>query len=149
MPDETDRDKQLDHLLQEARVAMPGVQILFGFLLAVPFQQRFALTDTLQRNVYLVAVLGAAFATMCFIAPASYHRILFGRVDAGDVIPVANRFLIAGVASLAVAMTAALVLVTDLWFRAGTTVAVGVGAAVLFVVLWFGLPLARGRAAVR
>jgi hypothetical protein len=136
-------DKQLDQLLQEARVVMPGVQILFAFLLAVPFQQRFAATDGSQRDVYLLALLAAAVATICFIAPAAYHRILFERCEKDHLIRIANRYLIAGLAAMAVAMSASVLLVVDLWFHAGTVATIATLLTLLFAWFWFGLPLAR------
>ena len=76
--EEQDRlNRQMTELLNELRVAMPGVQVLFAFLLAVPFQQRFAMVNTFQRNVYLVTLLAAATATAFLIAPSAYHRIAF------------------------------------------------------------------------
>jgi membrane-bound acyltransferase YfiQ involved in biofilm formation len=78
--DETDAerlDRQLDQLLQELRVAMPGVQVLFAFLLAVPFQQRFTAVTDFQRDVYFVTLLAAAAASAFFIAPTAFHRVRF------------------------------------------------------------------------
>jgi hypothetical protein len=142
--DESERlERQLGELLQETRVVMPGVQVLFGFLLAVPFQQRFGHTTAFQRDVYLVAVLLAAAATICFIAPTAYHRILFQRRDKPHLIRVANVFLIAGIGFLALAMTAAVLLVTDALFSSTTAALVAGLLGAAFAWSWLAYPLSR------
>ncbi len=136
-------ERRLGELLQETRVAMPGVQVLFAFLLAVPFQQRFEQTTAFQKDVYLVTVLLSAAATISFIAPASYHRIQFTQHDKPHLIRFGNGCLIAGMAFLALAMSAAVLLVCDVIFR-GTTVAIVVATlALAFSWTWFGYPLSR------
>jgi|tagenome__1003787_1003787.scaffolds.fasta_scaffold20621537_2 hypothetical protein len=144
--DETEherRTRQLSELLQEARVAMPGVQVLFGFLLAVVFQARFAKVTTLQKDLFLAAILCATASTVCFIAPAAYHRILFERRDKPHLISVGNRFLIVGVAFLALAMTLALALVCDVIFGGTTAAIVAAIVFVAFAWFWFGFPVSR------
>ena len=146
MSDETDqerRNRQLDQLLQETRVVMPGVQFLFAFLLAVAFQQGFAQTTDFQRDVYLAAVLCSTVAAMCFIAPAAWHRILFEQQDKRHIITVSNRFLLVGVAFLAAAMTLSLVLICDYVFSSTTATVVAVVAGILFAWFWFGAPYLR------
>src|SRR3954453_10934985 len=137
------RTRQLNELLQETRVAMPGVQVLFGFLLTVAFQARFARLSDVEKDVYLAAILCAAASTICFIAPASYHRILFEHRDKPHLIAVGNRFLIAGVAFLALAMTLALALVCEFVF--GSNTAIIVASLVFLAFGWFSfvLPLSR------
>jgi hypothetical protein len=137
------RHRQLIELLNETRVAMPGVQVLFGFLLAVPFQQRFAQTTPFQRDLYLATVLLAALSTVCFIAPAAYHRIMFEQGEKQRLIALGNRFLIWGFALLALAMVCAVALVCDVIFHAGTVVAVSLPLAAAFGWLWFGMGLTR------
>jgi VIT1/CCC1 family predicted Fe2+/Mn2+ transporter len=136
-------NRQLNELLQELRVAMPGVQILFGFLLAVPFNQRFASVSDFQRDVYLVTLLSAAAAAGFFIAPSAYHRIMFRQGDKRHMIRLASRMAVAGLAFLAIAMTSAVLLVTDFLFSKGTTVVVTVVVFALFAWLWFGLGITR------
>jgi VIT1/CCC1 family predicted Fe2+/Mn2+ transporter len=136
-------NRQLNELLQELRVAMPGVQILFGFLLAVPFNQRFSSVSDFQRDIYLVTLLAAAAAAGCFIAPSAYHRIMFRQGDKRHMIRLASRMAVAGLGFLAVAMTAAVLLVTDFLFSPGTTIVVTVVVFALFAWLWFGLGLTR------
>ena len=137
------RNRQLDQLLQETRVVMPGVQVLFAFLLAVVFQERFAETTDFQKDVFLATILCSAAAALCFIAPAAWHRILFEQRDKRHIIEVANRFVIGGVAFLAAAMTLALILVCD--FVYGTTTATVTAAivALAFTWFWFAAPLLR------
>jgi len=137
------RNRQLDQLLQETRVVMPGVQVLFAFLLAVVFQQGFAQTTSFQRDVFLATILCSAGAALCFIAPAAWHRILFEQSDKRHIIKVANRFVIVGVAFLAAAMTLALILVCDYVFDGMTATVVAVVAATAFAWFWFLAPLLR------
>jgi hypothetical protein len=137
------RTRQLSELLQETRVAMPGVQVLFGFLLAVVFQQRFASATTLQKDLYLASILCATASVVFFIAPAAYHRILFEHRDKPHLIQVGNKFLIVGVAFLALAMTLALALVCDVIFGGTTAAIVAASVFVVFAWFWFGLPLTR------
>jgi hypothetical protein len=142
--DEQERlNRQLIELLNELRVALPGVQVLFAFLLAVPFQQRFSQTSDFEHYVYLVTLLASAAATAFLIAPTGYHRLLFQRGDRPTIIRKGTQMLIAGLACLAVAMTGAIYLVTDFIFSKATAVSVTVAAFVLFGWLWFGAALVR------
>jgi Family of unknown function (DUF6328) len=136
-------NRQLLELLNELRVALPGVQVLFAFLLAVPFQQRFREATDFQKYVYLVTLLASATTTALLIAPTGYHRMLFQRGDRPRIIEHGTRMLILGLISLALAMTGAVYLVTDFLFAAGTAVAIGVGGAIIFGWLWFGQALWR------
>lgn len=132
-------NRQMIELLNELRVAMPGVQVLFGFLLAVPFQQRFAEVDDFQRGVYFITLLSAATATAFLIAPSAYHRIAFGQNAKPDIIRLGTRQFLCGLTALAVAMNGAVLLVTDFLFGARTVVVTMVCVASLFVWLWFGV----------
>jgi hypothetical protein len=122
---------------------MPGVQVLFAFLLSVPFQQRFAETTSFQKDVYLITVLLAAATTICFIAPAAYHRIQFERHDKSHLIQVANVFLVVGLGFLALAMSAAVLLVCDVLFKNATVIVVTTILGFAFAWFWFGYPLLR------
>src|SRR3954453_11059860 len=139
------RNRQLDQLLQETRVVMPGVQVLFAFLLAVVFQTGFRRTTPFQRDVYLATILCTAAAALCFIAPAAWHRILFQQQDKRHVIKVANRFVICGVAFLAAAMTLALIVVCDYVFASSTAAIVAVCVGASFGWFWFAAPYLRRR----
>jgi hypothetical protein len=136
-------NRQLIELLNELRVALPGVQVLFAFLLAVPFQQRFSQTSDFEHYVYLVTLLASAAATAFLIAPTGYHRLLFQRGDRPTIIRKGTQMLVAGLACLAVAMTGAIYLVTDFIFSQATAVSVTAAAFVMFGWLWFGAALVR------
>jgi membrane-bound acyltransferase YfiQ involved in biofilm formation len=136
-------DRELNQLLNELRVAMPGVQVLFAFLLAVPFQQRFSEVTDFQRDVYFVTLLAAAAASALFIAPTAYHRLMFRARDKPMLIMLSSKLAVAGLACLALAMNGAVLLVTDVMFDS-TTVAVTVAVtATLYIGLWFVLGLVR------
>jgi hypothetical protein len=137
-------DRNLGELLQELRVALPGVQVLFAFLLAVPFQQNFTKITAFEKDVYFVTLLCTAMSAALLIAPSAYHRITFHLQQKHELVFLANRFTIAGLSFLALAMTGAIVLITDVLFgTAATTIVTGLAAATVFVVLWYVLPLRR------
>jgi Family of unknown function (DUF6328) len=134
-------NRNLNELLQELRVSQTGVQILFAFLLALPFAQRFTKVTTFQRDVYFVTLLLAAAASAFFIAPVSAHRLLFRRKGKEHLIYSSNWMAIAGLGCLAVAIVGVILLISDFLFGA-VTAAVSTGIAfLLFVVLWYLLPL--------
>jgi uncharacterized MnhB-related membrane protein len=141
-PDER-YDRELLELLNEVRVAMPGVQVLFGFLLAVPFQQRFADVTNFQRTMYFATLLCSAGATAFLVAPVAYHRIMFRRHDKPAIIASGSISLLVGLLLLALAMNGAIVLVTDVIFEAPTVIVTAVGVGTVFAVLWFGIALVR------
>src|SRR5687767_7379575 len=136
-------DRELIELLNELRVALPGVQVLFAFLLAVPFTQRFADVTDLQKDTYMAALLCTVGGSVFLIAPTTFHRIRFRDRDKESLLFIANRFTIVGMVLLAVAMTAAVFLVTDLLFKGTITTLVTAAVAALFAVVWFVLPLVR------
>ncbi len=144
--DETEEerlDRNLGELLQELRVALPGVQVLFAFLLAVPFQQNFTKITTFQRDSYFATLLCTAVSAAFFIAPSAYHRLTFHYQQKRRLVFLANRFAIAGLGFLALAMTGAIMLITDILFGVAATVVTTVGAFSMFVALWGLLPLRR------
>ena len=146
MADETHEERvnrELIELLNELRVALPGVQVLFAFLLAVPFSQRFADVTDLQKDAYMVALLSTLAGSVFLIAPTAYHRIRFRDRDKEALLRISNVFAIVGVVCLAIGMTAVVFLVTDLLFKAATTALVTAGTAALFASVWFVLPLLR------
>jgi membrane-associated HD superfamily phosphohydrolase len=136
-------DRNLGELLQELRVALPGVQVLFAFLLAVPFQQNFTEISSFEEKVYFFTLLCTALSAALLIAPSSYHRITFRLQQKRELVHIANRFTIAGLALLALAMTGAIVLIAAVLFGGIVTVITGAAAASTFAVLWYGLPLRR------
>ena len=142
--DEQERlNRQMIELLNELRVAMPGVQILFGFLLAVPFQQRFAQVTDFQQTVYFATLVAAAVAAAFFIAPSAYHRVMFERHDKPNIIHIGTGQMLIGLGALAIAMNGAVLLVTDVLFGAGTVTVTVVLLATLYLTLWFGFGMVR------
>ena len=136
-------NRELDQLLNELRVAMPGVQVLFAFLLAVPFQQRFGAVTEFQRTVYFVTLLASAAATAFFIAPTAYHRLMFRERDKPMLVHISSRLALVGIACLAIAMNGAVLLVTDVLFEQTTVIVTVVVMAAVYIALWFGLGLTR------
>lgn len=136
-------DRNLGELLQELRVALPGVQVLFAFLLAVPFQQNFTKITGFQKDVYFATLLLTAFSAALLIAPSAYHRITFRYQQKHRLVFIANRLAIAGLAALALAMTCAIMLITDILFGTVATVITVAAALTMFGVLWALLPLKR------
>ena len=122
-------------------MALPGVQVLFAFLLAVPFSQRFGQVTDLQKDAYMVALLSTMAGSVFLIAPAAHHRIRFRDRDKESLLKLANVFAIVGTVFLAVAMTSVVFLVTDLIFKDTVTAVVTGLTAALFAVAWFVLPL--------
>ncbi len=135
------RDRQLIELLNELRVALPGVQLLFGFLLTVPFTQRFGDTSPFQRNVYYVTLVSAAVSTICFIAPSAVHRLRFHERERAYVIESGNKVMIAGLLFLAVALICAVLFITDVLYDGPRVVLYSGAVAMLVVALWFARPL--------
>jgi Family of unknown function (DUF6328) len=136
-------DRNLGELLQELRVALPGVQVLFGFLLAVPFSSNFKEISPFQEKAYFGTLLCTAISAALLIAPTAYHRLTFHLQQKRELIFLANRLAIAGLGFLALAMTGALMLITDILFGGIATVVVTAGAAAMFIGLWYVLPLSR------
>jgi hypothetical protein len=136
-------DRNLEQLLTELRVAMPGVQILFGFLLAVPFAQRFGDATDFQRDVYLVSLVAAAIATAFLIAPTAFHRMTFRRGQKRPLVFAANKWTLIGLGALAIAMDAAVLLVTDFLFDSWVAIVVVTAIGALYLGLWFVFPLLR------
>jgi hypothetical protein len=144
--DETEEerlDRNLGELLQELRVALPGVQVLFAFLLAVPFQQNFTTITEFEKKVYFATLLCTAISAALLIAPSAYHRITFRYQQKNRLVFLANRFAIAGLGFLALAMTGAIMLITDVLFGSVMTLVTSAAAFSMFVALWYLLPLRR------
>jgi hypothetical protein len=137
------RDRQMMEVLQELRVAITGGQILFGFLLTVPFAQGWSKTDDLQRTLFLITLLAIATATGCFIAPTAAHRVRFHQRDRDFLISYANAAAITGLVGLLVAMVSAVLLVTDYVFGRTTALISAAAIATVLATLWFAVPLSR------
>lgn len=141
--DESSRlDRELLELLNELRVVLPGVQALFAFLLIVPFNDRFAGVTGRERSVYVVALLASAIACVFLTTAPALHRLRFRRHDKAQLLRVGNRCAIAGMVALAVAMVAAVFLVTEVLLGAGVALALTAAVAVPLALLWWVLPTA-------
>jgi hypothetical protein len=136
-------DRNLGELLQELRVALPGVQVLFAFLLAVPFQQNFTKITNFQEDVYFATLLLTGISAVLLISPSAYHRITFRMQQKDHLIFLANRFAITGLGALALAMTGAIVLITDVLYGSTATAVTGGLALLTFAFFWYLLPLKR------
>ena len=137
-------ESELEHLLEELRIALPGVQILFAFLLTVPFAARFEDVTPFQEDAYLATLAATFVASACLIAPTSYHRLRFRRhSDPERMVLTANVLALAGLACLALALTSALLFVTDFLFGRTTAVALTTAGGLVLLGLWYALPLSR------
>ena len=134
------RDRELGELLQELRVAITGVQVLFAFLLTVPFTDRFRSLQDSQRRVYFAAVLAAAVSSLLLIAPAANHRLLFREGVKEAMLRAANRLAIAGFTTLALGIGLSLYLVTTMVYETRTAVLVAIAIGLLTVFAWFVFP---------
>src|SRR2546425_4303755 len=144
--DETEHerlDRNLAELLNELRVALPGVQVLFAFLLGVPFTQRFTALASYQQDIYFGTLSCAAAATAFLIAPSAQHRIEFRLQDKRYIVFLANKLAIVGLMFLALAMTGVVLLVTDFIFGTLATTIATTMSALLFATLWYVIPYRR------
>jgi len=138
-------DRNLTELLGELRVALPGVQVLFAFLLIVPFNDRFSDATAFQRDLYLGTLICTAFASALLIAPSMNHRLEFRHGDKEHLVTVSNRLTIAGLTLVAFAMTGVVALLTDFVFGTATMIVTTGALALAFALLWYLLPLRRRR----
>ncbi len=142
--DEQERlTRNYNELLQELRVTQTGVQILTGFLLTVPFTQRFTDLSTVQKDGYLAVLVGAVLATGLIIAPVAFHRILFRQGEKAWLVHAANWSARAGLAALALTMSGVVWLVFDVVTNRTFSVTAGVVALVFFAALWAVFPFAK------
>ena len=142
--DERDRvNRELIELLNELRVALPGVQVLFAFLLAVPFAQGWQKTTSFQRDVFYATLLSTAVSTALLIAPSAYHRLTFRQGQKRTILFDANKLTIAGIGFLAVAIIGVIVLITDVLYGSTAVAVAGIAATVGIGFLWFVFPLVR------
>ena len=142
--DERERvNRELIELLNELRVALPGVQVLFAFLLTVPFSQGFHQVTRAQRGVYYGAFVSAALATALLIAPSSYHRIHFRRRDKERMLLTSNKLAISGMAFLALSVAGVVYLISDVLYHVAVASVMTSVIAASFVWFWYELPLSR------
>ncbi|HTO25052.1 MAG TPA: DUF6328 family protein [Gaiellaceae bacterium] len=141
-PEETPKqrtDRELIELLNEVRVGLPGVQVLFAFLLALPFSTGFAKMTTLERDAYYVSLISTTLAAAFMIATPSFHRLRWRVESKEHIVKLGNSFTIVAFALLAVAMVSAVLMVTSFLFGAGSGIAAAVGMGIVFFVLWYGI----------
>ncbi len=136
-------DRELIEMLNEFRVALPGVQVLFAFLLVLPFQAAFVEATELQRALYYLAFIATATASVLLIAPTTYHRIRFREPDKARMLETSNRLFLIGMGLLGLAIVAVTYLVTSVVLGDAMGTMTAAIAAVLAGYLWFGLPLYR------
>lgn len=144
--DETDferADRNMGELLQELRVALPGVQVLFAFLLTVPFSQGFTNLDQAQRDLYFGVLMATAVSTALLIAPSAHHRLLFRQQDKEHLVTISNRLTILGLLVLGLAIVGAVLLIADILFDGFEIALFTILIGLTFLVLWVVLPLYR------
>jgi Family of unknown function (DUF6328) len=146
MPDSPERDLQrlarnVNDLLQELRVALSGVQILFGFLFSIVFTDNYRRASDVQHGAHLVAVLFALMSVALMTAPVAWHRLLFRQQQRPEILQVSNGFAIAGLGCLAIAMSSAIFLLADVVLGGWPAILIGALTFLGFGVLWFALPL--------
>lgn len=137
------RDRELIELLNELRVALPGVQVLFAFLLTVPFSQGYTSITTTQKNVYYITFLCTAASTALLIAPTAYHRVQWREGDKEKMLRLSNGLAIGGLIFLALAITGVVFVITDLVIGGSLTPICTALAASVFALLWFVVPVSR------
>jgi len=135
-------NRELIELLNELRVALPGVQVLFAFLLAVPFANGFPKLSSTGRDLYFAAFIATALSSVLLIAPSSYHRLRWRQHDKERMLIISNTLTIAGLFSLAVAITCVVFVITDYLFHRTWAAAFTALVGATFLLLWYGLPLA-------
>jgi hypothetical protein len=136
-------NRELIELLNELRVALPGVQVLFAFLLAVPFSNGYTRITRFQKDVFFVTLIATAISTACFIVPTAYHRLNFRKREKERILLRSNKFAIAGIMLLAVSMIGVIVLITDVIYSDTAAVVTGLLGLAVFGGLWLALPLLR------
>jgi amino acid transporter len=137
--------RELIELLNELRVALPGVQVLFAFLLAVPFAQGFTRVTDFQRALYFTVIALTAVSLALLIAPSAWHRLRFRQQDKERILRASNTMSIVGLGFLALAMTGAVMLIADFIYSPTLTIISGIAAFFVYGLLWYVLPLAGPR----
>lgn len=136
-------NRELIELLNELRVALPGVQVLFAFLLILPFQQGFAEISDADRGIYIAALFASALAAALLIAPSMYHRLNFRRQVKEQMLFDSNKLLVVGMLATAVGVSCSIFLVVDVVYGPTTATVATAAIAVVFALVWLALPLAR------
>ncbi len=133
--------RELAELLQELRVMLPGVQVLFAFLLTVPFSARFGSVSPLQQNVFFATLVCTALATGLLLAPSAHHRLLWRQQARERRLRVANRLAIAGMILLVLAMVGVMFVITDVLFGSVLASAVAAAITAFLLYVWFVMPI--------
>jgi hypothetical protein len=136
-------DRELIELLNELRVALPGVQVLFAFLLTLPFTQRFTALTPVQQDVYFATFCAAIASTGFLMLPSAYHRLRWRRYDKERMLRISNRAAIVGLVTLGLSICGASFLIADVVFGTSGAAATSIATAALLGLLWFALPLRR------
>ena len=136
-------NRELIELLNELRVALPGVQVLFAFLLTVPFTQRFHELSNFDEKLYYGVLICVALASVLLVAPTAGHRVLFRQQQKEFIVTTANNLALAGLFLLAIAMTGAIALISDFLFGTATAIVSAVVMGAAFVGFWYAGPVFR------
>jgi O-antigen/teichoic acid export membrane protein len=136
-------DRELIEFLNEVRVVLPGVQVLFAFLLTLPFTGTFKTITGYERFAYILAFFSTALAAVLMITPTSFHRLRFRKGDKEQIIRTSNRLILAGIACLGVAIVSVVWLVSELLFTNDLANAIAIVSALIVIALWLVLPLQR------
>jgi len=142
-PEKERVDRELIELLNEIRVALPGVQVLFAFLLILPFQQGFDRVTSEDRAFFTVALLACALAAALLIAPSMYHRLNFRQGNKERMLFESNRLMIAGMVILAIGVACSIYLIADVVYGGTVAVIATIATLVVYAALWVVLPLSR------
>jgi cation transport ATPase len=134
-------DRELIELLNELRVALPGVQVLFAFLLAVPFSRGYARVSSFEKHVFFLSLLATAVSSVFLIAPTTFHRLRWRVEDKEHIVRVGNVLAIAGLFFLAVAMVTAVLMIGDFLFGRAVGLATALSFGAFLLVLWYGIAL--------
>jgi Family of unknown function (DUF6328) len=140
-------DRNLAEMLQELRVAGLGVQVLFGFLLSLPFTTRFVKLSAAQRGIYVATLLVAALSIALLAGPVAFHRIVFRRHEKGELMGAANKMALAGLFTVALAISGAVLLVVSFVEQGLVVPVIAAATAAVFAALWLVLPAAHLRGA--
>jgi membrane-associated HD superfamily phosphohydrolase len=138
-------NREVIELLNELRVALPGVQVLFAFLLIVPFSQEFPSVTPSQRYVYFATLLCTTVSAALLIAPSAHHRLLWRQHAKEERLGAANRLAVVGLAFLALAMLGVVFLISDVLFGGVVAAVATAGMGLVFAWFWYGQPLLRLR----
>ena len=136
-------DRNTVELLNELRIAGTGIQVMFAFLLVVPFNTGWKQVDGFERTVYFVTLLVVALAAFLLMAPPIHHRLLFRHGEKPFLIWIGNYMAIGGMICLGLGFVGILVLISDVVVGGAAPAVVGALALALIAGLWFVLPLAR------